>query len=130
MTDINYWAVLVAAVAAFLAAFGYYVAFGAQLVKLSSAAAERDKPPPWLIPVELVRAFLVALVVAGVASRMDVEDWTGALILGVALWIGFPLVLLSGSVLHEKVPWKLAALHSGDWLVKLLLISVIVGVWR
>lgn len=129
MTDINYWAVLVATVAAFLAAAGYYVVFGTQLAKLSKAGAE-EKMPPWLVPVELVRAFLVALVVAGVASRMDVEDWTGALILGVALWIGFPFVLLSGSVLHEKVPWKLAALHSGDWLVKLLLISVIVGVWQ
>ncbi|MQA60863.1 MAG: hypothetical protein GEU86_05080 [Actinophytocola sp.] len=59
---------------------GDYVAFGAQLAKLGRAAAEQDKPPPWLIPVELVRAFL-------------------------------------------------AALHSGDWLVKLLLITVIVGVW-
>lgn len=129
MTDINYWAVLVATVAAFLAAAGYYIVFGTQLAKLSKAGAD-EKTPPWLIPVELVRAFLVALVVAGVASRMDVEDWTGALILGVALWIGFLFVLLSGSVLHEKVPWKLAALHSGDWLVKLLLISVIVGVWQ
>jgi hypothetical protein len=25
---------------------------------------------------------------------------------------------------------KMAAIHAGDWLVKLMLIAVIVGVWR
>jgi hypothetical protein len=33
-------------------------------------------------------------------------------------------------VVHENVPWKLAALHAGDWLAKLLIIAVIVSVWR
>ena len=32
-----------------------------------------------------------------------------------------------GSVVHEKVPWRLAAIHSGDWLVKLLLITSVVA---
>ena len=45
-------------------------------------------------------------------------------------WVGFPVILLLGSVVHEKVPWRLAVLHAGDWLVKLLLIAVIVGVWK
>jgi hypothetical protein len=50
--------------------------------------------------------------------------------LGALLWIGFPLILLTGSVIHERVPWRLAAIHAGDWMVKLVLISVIVGGWR
>ena len=41
----------------------------------------------------------------------------------------FPLVLLAGSVYHEKVPGPLAALHGGDWLLKLLAVTVIVSVW-
>jgi Protein of unknown function (DUF1761) len=51
-------------------------------------------------------------------------------LLGLALWVAFPVMLLLGSVVHEKVPWRLAALHAGDWLVKLLVISLIVGIWR
>jgi hypothetical protein len=27
-------------------------------------------------------------------------------------------------------PWKLAAVHGGDWLAKLLLVAVIVTVWQ
>jgi hypothetical protein len=34
------------------------------------------------------------------------------------------------SSMWEKVPFKMAAIHAGDWLVKLVLLAVIVGVWR
>jgi hypothetical protein len=61
---------------------------------------------------------------------LEVVEWRGALNLGVWLWIGFPVLLLSGSVMWQNVPWMLAAIHAGDWLVKILLIAVILGVWR
>ncbi len=48
----------------------------------------------------------------------------------ILLWIGFPVVLLSGSVLWEDVPARLAAIHAGDWLIKLLLIGAILAAWR
>ena len=38
-----------------------------------------------------------------------------------------PLVLLSGSVVWERVPVPRAALHTGDWLVKLVAIGALVG---
>ncbi len=47
----------------------------------------------------------------------------------VALWIGFPVILLTGSVLWENVLWKVAAIHAGDWLVKMLVIPIIVSAW-
>jgi len=40
------------------------------------------------------------------------------------------VIILTGSVLWENTPWKVAAIHAGDWLVKLLVISVIVTLWR
>lgn len=126
MFDVNYLAVVVAAVVAVAAAL-YYVVFGKQLAALSNAP---DEMPPWLLPVELVRSFVLALAVAVVATGMAVEGWGETLLLAVVLWTGFPAMLLSGSVVHEKVPWKLAALHAGDWLLKLLVITVIVGLWR
>ena len=39
-------------------------------------------------------------------------------------------MILVGSVMWENVPWMLATIHAGDWLVKTLLIAVILGVWR
>jgi hypothetical protein len=49
---------------------------------------------------------------------------------GLLLWFGFPLILLTGSVLWDNVPLKLAAIHAGDWLVKMLVIPLIVSAWR
>jgi hypothetical protein len=31
---------------------------------------------------------------------------------------------------HEGTPWRLAAIHGGDWLAKLLVVAAIVSVWR
>ena len=54
----------------------------------------------------------------------------GAVHLGLFLWIGFPVILLTGSIIWENVPWKVAAIHAGDWLVKMLVISIIVSMWH
>jgi hypothetical protein len=35
-----------------------------------------------------------------------------------------------GAIMWERTPWQVAAIHSGDWLLKTILIGVIVGVWR
>jgi len=127
VVEMNYLAIIVAAVTAFLAAGGYYAALGKQLEKFSSAPADM---PPWLLAVEVAKHLVVAAVVAGIAAGIGITGWPPAVLLGLALWVGFPVILLLGSVVHEKVPWRLAALHAGDWLVKLLLIAVIVGVWK
>jgi hypothetical protein len=86
--------------------------------------------PPWKVAVELSRGLLVAGVVAGLASAAGIDGWTGGLLLGLALWIGFPIVLWIGAVMHEGTSWKVATIHAGDWLVKLLAVAVIVARWQ
>jgi hypothetical protein len=53
----------------------------------------------------------------------------GALQLGFLLWIGFPVILFTGSIMRENYPWKLAAIHAGEWLVKLVIICVKLSLW-
>lgn len=130
MTDVNYLAVLVATVTAFLLSGAWYAGFGNQLAKLSSAYAEGGRSPAWTVLAELVRSFVVATVVAGLAAQIGIESWSDAIALGVGAWIGFPAMILAGSVVHEKVPARLAGIHAGDWLVKLTAITLIVGLWQ
>lgn len=125
--DLNYAAIAVATVAAFLSAFAYYAVLGNLLVAYGSAAPQR--PPAWIVPIELLRTLVLTVVVAGIAAKVATADWFDAVQLALALWVGFPAVLLSGSVVHENVNPKLAALHSGDWLLKLLVITLIVTLW-
>jgi hypothetical protein len=134
MNDVNFVAVVVAAVAVLMLSTVYYIAFTKQLAQLSpayaEAAASNARPPAWQLAVELIRNLVVAFVVAKLAQLLEVTDWTGAVQLGVSLWIGFPVVLWVGAMMWEKVPSKLAAIHAGDWLLKILVIAVIVSVWR
>lgn len=91
MIEMNYLAIVAAAAAAFVAAGGYYAAVGKQLEKLSSAPADM---PPWLLAVEVAKHFVVAAVVAGLAAGIGITAWPSALLLGLALWVAFPAVLL------------------------------------
>lgn len=130
MTELNYFAIAVAAVAVFMLSSVYYTIFGQQMAQLSEAYADPGRPPAWRMGVELVRNVVLATVVAGLSEEIGIDGWLPAVGLAVALWIGFPLVLWTGAIIWERVPWRLAAIHGGDWLMKLLVATVIVSVWR
>jgi hypothetical protein len=132
MTDVNVLAIVVAAVAALIVSTLWYSAFAKQLGELSPAYADASgaRPPMWKVGIELLRNIVVASLVAGLVDLIDAAGWTDGLLLGLALWIGLPVVLWTGAVMWERIPPKLAAIHSGDWLLKLLVIPVIVTVWR
>lgn len=131
MLDLNYLAIAVAAVAVFVVSAVYYIAFTGRLRQLSPAYADAEgTPPPRVIVAEILRSLVVGVVVAGLVALIGITDIVGAIQLALALWVGFPVVLLSGSVIHEKVPPMLAAIHAGDWVLKLLVITTIVTLWR
>ena len=130
MPEIEVLPVLIATVAAFVIGGTYYAVFGGRLAEVGEAAAANEQMPPWTLAVEFLRCLVLALVVAGLASQGQVDELAGGLLLGLALWIGFPLVLFTGAVIHESTPWSLAALHVGDWLVKLLAVGMIVSAWQ
>jgi hypothetical protein len=115
------------AAAAVAASAAWYTAFGKQLARMDDAYAEGTRQPAWVMPVELARSTAVAAAMTVLVDRTRANGPLEAAKLGVGLWGAFPVVLLTGSVVHEKVPWQKAAIHAGDWLVKLLLVSTLVG---
>lgn len=134
MLRMNHLAVLVAAVAAFVLSSFYYRLFAQQIVDLHprdpEVVAAMMKPALWKVLAEVARTVVVAYVLALLVARLGIRDGKGAAALAVLLWIGFSLVMWVGAIIWESVPVKLAAIHSGDWLLKTVLITVIVGVWR
>lgn len=128
---LNYIAIVVCTVGAFILSSIWYMVFGklrAQLLGLN--LKEEQRPKPKNIILELLRTFLLAFLYAVVLSHFSTINLEQSLILGLLLWVAFPFILLSGSVLWDKVPIKLAAIHAGDWFIKLALIALIVGAWR
>ncbi len=135
MVGINYWAVIVAAVVAFVMGGLWYspILFGRawmRLRRIDDTAAARTKMRPAEILAEFARGLVVAAVLAGFVVHLVVVNWAGAIYLGLAVWIGFQATSIIGSVIHENYPWKLYAIHTGDALAKTLVMAVILGVWR
>jgi hypothetical protein len=120
--------IAVAAVAAVILSSAYYtVATPVERRVVGAAALDRGRPQPWKVVTELARTAVVAATVAWIARQVGDLDVTHGVGLALILWVGFPVVLLTGSVIWEKVHAATAAMHAGDWLIKLLVIAVIVG---
>jgi hypothetical protein len=136
MPHVNYLAVLVAALAVFVLGWLWYspLLFYKPWMRARgmdpAAAMAGAKMPGGKLVIELVRCIVLAYIIAHLVAALGVNNWLGAVHLGLFLWIGFPVILLVGSILWENTPVKVAAIHAGDWLVKLLVIPIIVSVWQ
>jgi hypothetical protein len=135
MIEINYLAIVVATVLAFLFSAGFYVLLNKQVMALRGVKPDKDGKfkmamTPNKIMAELVRTFVLGLVMSYAVALLGIVYFNQAVLLALWLWIGFPVVLLVGSVMHENFPPRLAAIHAGDWLVKLMIFAVILTLWR
>ena len=131
MVEFNLLAIAVVSILAFIASMMWYLSFGKQLSKLNPKAyGDMKRPKSKEMLLEILRNVIFAFVIGYFIRYLGVMTWVEGLRLGLAFWIGFPVIILSGSVLHEKVPIKLAAIHAGDWLIKILLMTIILGVWH
>ena len=126
-------AIAAASLLAFVASMVWYMAFAARrskLLGLTPAAGATRRPPPLKIVAELARNVVFAAALSWLIVATGMTDLAGAVRLGLLVWIAFPVLILAGSVLWENVPWRLALIHAGDWLVKLVLVSAVLAVWR
>jgi hypothetical protein len=117
-------AVAVVVVAAFVLSSVYYSVFG------SARPGGDERPKPGVTLIELARSVVLALTLAWFAGQQGITTLGGGLLLALVAWIGFPAVLLTGSVVWDKVSWRVAALHGGDWLVKIFMMAAVLSVWR
>jgi len=133
---VNYIAVLVATIVVFVLGWLWYspLLFYKPWMRARgidpAVAMAGAKMPTGKLAIELVRCFVLAYIVAHFVAALGINSWFIAVHFGLLLWIGFPVILLTGSILWDNVPVKVAAIHAGDWLVKLLVIPIIVTVWQ
>lgn len=131
MKPITYKAIILAAIGGFIVSSIWYILFGNVWMEARGAGTVAGEPSPIETAlVELTRNLLLSGVLAYLIVRLKITTGPQALRLSLLLWLGFPLILLSGSVFHEGVPWVVAAIHGGDWLIKITLIALILTKYR
>jgi hypothetical protein len=78
---------------------------------------------------EFARWLVIGFVLARLMTLLGIANLSTALTFGLWMWLAI-YAALAGSVLHESTPWRLYAIHVGDGLVKILLMTAILGLWR
>jgi len=135
MIQMDYLLLITATLLAFLFSTAYYFILRKKVAKIHAAyvyggSASGKAMSPNKLLADLIRTFVTGLVIAYAILMLNIIFLSQALLLGFWLWLGFPVVLLTGSVAHDRLPGALAAIHAGDWLVKILIIVTVLTVWR
>lgn len=129
MRKINYWAILVTVIVTFITSAVWYAALSTQYFELLGVNPSDAGLSVEQILVILGRHLVVTSVIAYLLVSLGVNTLKRGLWIGFLLWLAFPAVLLVGSVSSDNVPIMLAAIHAGDWLIKLLIIVTILVLW-
>jgi len=131
---INYWAVLVAAVAAFVVGWVWYgPIFGKRWMHLHGKSHESTggmKMPMGNMAIEFIAGLVTAYVLARLVALLGVIDVVGAVHLTVWVWLGFIAATFVGGVLWEGEKWELFWIKVGGRFLTILVMTVILGVWR
>jgi hypothetical protein len=131
MVKTNYWSIAVAAFAAFVMSSLYYSPpLLGNVWRAVEPAAKNISFSPWKLLVEIPRTFGVAFVMRRLLTMLGANDVRSAVKLALWLWFGFSALMWVGAVTWEQNPWQVAVIHSGDWLVKIVLIAIILSAWR
>lgn len=133
--QVNYIAIAVGAILTVTFSALYYFALNKQVVPLRAAKASKKDDVRTTMTlnkflVEFVRMFVLGLVLAYAVSLLGIVELNQAAVLALWLWLGFPVVLFVGIVVHEHFPGRLAAIHAGDWLAKLLIFTIVLTYWQ
>jgi len=130
---ISYLAVVVAAVAAWLASAAWYMSLGriyqAALGKTPEQCKEEMKKPGAFLP--FIYAFIANLVIAwmlaGVLGHLGGVTLKNGVISGAFLWFGFILTTLFVNYSFHGREMRLIAIDAGNWLIVLLVMGAVVG---
>lgn len=133
--QIQYLAIIVAALLAILFSAVYYFLLNKQVMALRATKLGKSEDVRTTISInkfliEFVRTFVLALVIGNAIVLLDLLYLNQAALVAFWLWIGFPVVFLTGAVIHERFPVRLAAIHAIDWLVKIMIITIVLTLWR
>ena len=142
MVPINYLAVFVAAVAAMILGYLWYgPLFGKEWAKLMGWSPEHMEKMKsqgknkmmrsygLMFAGSLLMAFVLSHSIVFATTYMHRSGAVGGLEAGWWSWLGFIVPATIGIVLWDGKPWKLWFINAGYFLVDLLLMGVILGVW-
>ena len=129
----NYLAVVIAAVVAWLAGAGWYMILGktwmaAVGITPEKMAEARNQPGAFLPMIyAFVAELVMAWVLAGVLGHLGPLTLRSGVISAAFCWLGFVITTLLVNNSFSQRDWRLVWIDGGHWLLVLLLMGAIIG---
>jgi uncharacterized membrane protein len=130
--SINYWAVLVAAVASMVIGYVWYMPalFGKSWMKLSGVSQEMaDKGAGSAMFGAFIASLVTAYVLAMFIDYTGATTFTEGLKTGLWLWLGFIAAVNVHNIVFEQKPMGLYWINQGYQLVNFLVAATILTLW-
>ena len=132
---VNYLAIVVAAVVAWLAGAGWYTSLGKMWTaaigmtpeQMQQAKSRPGAHLPFLYT--FIAQLVMAWVLAGVLGHIGALTLRGGVISGAFCWLGFVITTLVVSYTFAMRDWRLLLIDGGYWLLVLVLMGGIIGAW-
>lgn len=121
------WAMLAAAAVGFGVGAVWYGIFGEPWLRAIGKARGEIKPSPvpWLVAV--IANLLIAYVLASVMQGAGISGWSGGLITGFFMWMGFTISILALNNVFAGRPNSLTVIDGGHALLNICLQGVVLG---
>ena len=134
-SSVSYVAIVIAAVAAWLASAAWYMSLSRHYVAAlgktpEQMAADRKKPGAFLPFIyAFVANIIIAWMLAGVLAHLGAGQVTlrNGIISAAFLWFGFVLTTMAVNYSFSGRDRRLLLIDAGNWLLVLLVIGAIIG---
>ncbi len=126
---LNYVAIPLAAVAAFLFGALYYGLFGKPWMKAARIEPQQGKTPLTPFITGFIAELIMAWVLAGVIGHLGFGQVTplNGIISGAFIWFGFMATTIATNQRYQGFGWTLTLIDAGHWLGVALIMGGVIG---
>ena len=130
LAALNWWAILVATVAAFaLGGLWYGPLFAKPWMEAIGKSAEELPTPPMPFVVSFFAALLTCVVMALLMQGLGIRTLGGGLAMGLAVGVGFIAASTASDAAHSGTGMRLWTITAGYRVVLSLIMGAILGAW-
>jgi hypothetical protein len=130
---INWLALIVAAIVKFAIGAAWYApqVFGKQWQTEIGLTQEQVRANlPRSLVAEAVTDLVLAFFLIYAVRYAGADTLLQGAFLGFLVWLGFVATLTIPQVYYEKRSWRLWSINNGYWVVSLVVMGAIIGVWQ
>ena len=126
---INYWAVLAAAVAAFIVGGAYYGALSKPWMRAAGIAERDARFGPALFAITFAGLLVMAFVLAGLIGHLGAGQVTlrNGVISGLFVWAGFMATTMTINHRYQNNGWDLTLIDGLHWLLVAVVMGAVIG---